>query len=172
MVSIETKFSFCQKLKIIPIVVRMRLAACHYLKNAVIWCVCVCLTANKRCHLHCQSKETRDVVFMQRMVLDGTRCSYKDPNSVCVRGECEVRVCLREVVFLSFSIFDFPYPHDQKVGCDGVVGSSKQEDKCGVCGGDNSSCKTFKDTISRTAKKQGKHTVTVTEPVSTDTGST
>ncbi|XP_040904807.1 A disintegrin and metalloproteinase with thrombospondin motifs 2-like isoform X2 [Toxotes jaculatrix] len=86
---------------------------------------------NKRCHLHCQSKETQDVVFMQRMVLDGTRCSYKDPHSVCVRGECE------------------------KVGCDGVVGSSKQEDKCGVCGGDNSSCKTFKDTITRTAKKQG-----------------
>ncbi|XP_069576096.1 A disintegrin and metalloproteinase with thrombospondin motifs 2 [Brachyistius frenatus] len=86
---------------------------------------------NKRCHLHCQSKETRDVVFMQRTVLDGTRCSYKDPHSVCVRGECE------------------------KVGCDGVVGSSKQEDKCGVCGGDNSSCKTFKDTITRTAKKQG-----------------
>ncbi|KAK7922824.1 hypothetical protein WMY93_009726 [Mugilogobius chulae] len=86
---------------------------------------------NKRCHLHCQSKETRDVVFMQRMVLDGTRCSYKDPHSVCVRGECE------------------------RMGCDGVVGSSKQEDKCGVCGGDNSSCKTFKDTITRTTKKQG-----------------
>ncbi|TDH07702.1 hypothetical protein EPR50_G00108720 [Perca flavescens] len=86
---------------------------------------------NKRCHLHCQSKETRDVIFMQRMVLDGTRCSYKDPHSVCVRGECE------------------------KVGCDGMVGSSKQEDKCGVCGGDNSSCKTFKDIITRTAKKKG-----------------
>ncbi|XP_072251937.1 A disintegrin and metalloproteinase with thrombospondin motifs 2-like [Leuresthes tenuis] len=85
----------------------------------------------KRCHLYCQSKEIRDVVLMERMVLDGTRCSYKDPHSVCVRGECE------------------------KVGCDGAVGSSKQEDKCGVCGGDNSSCKTFKDTITRTAKKQG-----------------
>ncbi|KAK0134872.1 A disintegrin and metalloproteinase with thrombospondin motifs 2 [Merluccius polli] len=88
-------------------------------------------SANKRCHLHCKSKETRDVVYMQRVVLDGTRCSYKDPHSVCVRGECE------------------------KVGCDGVVGSSKQEDKCGVCEGDNSSCKTFKDTINRIAKKQG-----------------
>ncbi|XP_058505704.1 A disintegrin and metalloproteinase with thrombospondin motifs 2-like isoform X2 [Solea solea] len=87
--------------------------------------------SNKRCHLHCQTKDTRDVVFMQRNVLDGTRCSYKDPYSVCVRGECE------------------------RVGCDNVVGSSKQEDKCGVCGGDNSSCKTFKDTITRTAKKQG-----------------
>ncbi|XP_043983607.1 A disintegrin and metalloproteinase with thrombospondin motifs 2-like isoform X1 [Gambusia affinis] len=86
---------------------------------------------NKRCHLYCQSKETRDVVLMEKLVLDGTLCSYKDPHSVCVRGECE------------------------KVGCDGVVGSSKQEDKCGVCGGDNSSCKTFKDTIMRTAKKQG-----------------
>lgn len=54
--------------------------------------------ANKRCHLHCQSKETRDVVFMQRMVLDGTRCSYKDPHSVCVRGECEVRDVVRVCV--------------------------------------------------------------------------
>uniref|UniRef100_A0A3Q3A5P6 A disintegrin and metalloproteinase with thrombospondin motifs 2-like n=1 Tax=Kryptolebias marmoratus TaxID=37003 RepID=A0A3Q3A5P6_KRYMA len=86
---------------------------------------------NKRCHLYCQSKETGDVSLVEKMVLDGTRCSYKDPHSVCVRGECE------------------------KVGCDGVVGSSKQEDKCGVCGGDNSSCKTFKDTITRIAKKQG-----------------
>lgn len=43
---------------------------------------------------------------------------------------------------------------EQKVGCDGVVGSSKQEDKCGVCGGDSSSCKTFKDTITRSVKKQ------------------
>lgn len=86
---------------------------------------------NKRCYLHCQSKETRNVVLMDKRVLDGTRCSYKDPHSVCVDGEC------------------------QKVGCDGVVGSSKQEDKCGVCGGDNSSCKTFKDTITRTTKKQG-----------------
>ncbi|XP_056132724.1 A disintegrin and metalloproteinase with thrombospondin motifs 2-like [Lampris incognitus] len=85
---------------------------------------------NKRCQLHCRSKETRDVVYMKKMVLDGTRCSYKDPYSMCVRGECE------------------------KVGCDGVLGSSKQEDKCGVCDGDNSSCKTFKDTITRIAKKQ------------------
>lgn len=55
------------------------------------WAFLVFLTATKRCNLHCQSKETRAVVFMQRAVLDGTRCSYKDPHSVCVRGECEVR---------------------------------------------------------------------------------
>lgn len=93
----------------------------------------------KRCNLHCQSKETRDVVSSLKEVTDGTRCSYKDPHSVCVRGKCE------------------------KVGCDGVVGSSKQEDKCGVCGGDNSRCKTFKDTISRTTKKERKGFLKVLE---------
>uniref|UniRef100_A0A669EIK9 Peptidase M12B domain-containing protein n=1 Tax=Oreochromis niloticus TaxID=8128 RepID=A0A669EIK9_ORENI len=86
---------------------------------------------SKRCYLHCQSKETRTAVFTETVVLDGTRCSYKDPHSVCVGAECK------------------------KVGCDGVVGSSEQEDNCGVCGGDNSSCKIFKDTITRNAKKQG-----------------
>ena len=28
---------------------------------------------------------------MKRMVHDGTRCSYKDAFSLCVRGECKVR---------------------------------------------------------------------------------
>lgn len=27
---------------------------------------------------------------MKRMVHDGTRCSYKDAFSLCVRGECRV----------------------------------------------------------------------------------
>uniref|UniRef100_A0A3B5K3C2 ADAM metallopeptidase with thrombospondin type 1 motif 2 n=1 Tax=Takifugu rubripes TaxID=31033 RepID=A0A3B5K3C2_TAKRU len=39
---------------------------------------------NKRCNLHCQSKETRSVASTDQVVLDGTRCSYKDPHSVCV----------------------------------------------------------------------------------------
>lgn len=64
--------------------------------------------------------------------------------------------CKSPVEILNFSCLC-----EQKVGCDGVVGSSKQEDKCGVCGGDNSSCKTFKDTITRTAKKQGKHALSL-----------
>ncbi|XP_035265429.1 A disintegrin and metalloproteinase with thrombospondin motifs 2-like isoform X3 [Anguilla anguilla] len=85
----------------------------------------------ERCHLHCQSKETAARVDMQRMVYDGTRCSYKDPYSICMRGDCV------------------------KVGCDGVVGSSQQEDKCGICGGDNSSCKIVKGNFHRSAKKQG-----------------
>ncbi|XP_026136494.1 A disintegrin and metalloproteinase with thrombospondin motifs 2-like isoform X1 [Carassius auratus] len=74
----------------------------------------------QRCKLFCQSKETRAVVNMQTLVEPGTRCSYKDPYSVCVAGDCE------------------------KVGCDNVVGSALQEDKCGVCGGDGTKCKTHK----------------------------
>ncbi|XP_054629800.1 A disintegrin and metalloproteinase with thrombospondin motifs 3 isoform X2 [Dunckerocampus dactyliophorus] len=88
--------------------------------------------ANKRCHLHCQSKETGDVSYMKQLVHDGTRCSYKDAYSVCVRGECV------------------------KVGCDKEIGSNKVEDKCGVCGGDNSHCRTVKGTFTRTPKKAGK----------------
>ncbi|XP_031426478.1 A disintegrin and metalloproteinase with thrombospondin motifs 3 isoform X2 [Clupea harengus] len=87
---------------------------------------------NKRCHLYCQSKETGDVAYMKQLVHDGTRCSYKDPYSICVRGECV------------------------KVGCDREIGSNKVEDKCGVCGGDNSHCRTVKGTFTRTPKKAGK----------------
>ncbi|XP_053526881.1 A disintegrin and metalloproteinase with thrombospondin motifs 2 isoform X2 [Artibeus jamaicensis] len=87
--------------------------------------------AKERCHLYCESKETGEVVSMKRMVHDGTRCSYKDAFSICVRGDC------------------------RKVGCDGVIGSSKQEDKCGVCGGDNTHCKVVKGVFTRTPKKLG-----------------
>ncbi|KAF4077273.1 hypothetical protein AMELA_G00206130, partial [Ameiurus melas] len=85
----------------------------------------------ERCNLYCQSKETGDVVPMKRMVHDGTRCSYKDPYSVCVRGECE------------------------KVGCDNVIASELEEDKCGVCGGNNSSCKIIKGNFTRSTRKPG-----------------
>ncbi|KAM9858208.1 A disintegrin and metalloproteinase with thrombospondin motifs 3 [Aulostomus maculatus] len=86
---------------------------------------------SKRCHLYCQSRETGDVAYMKQLVHDGTRCSYKDAYSICVRGECV------------------------KVGCDREIGSNKVEDKCGVCGGDNSHCRTVKGTFTRTPKKAG-----------------
>ncbi|XP_029454608.1 A disintegrin and metalloproteinase with thrombospondin motifs 3 [Rhinatrema bivittatum] len=87
--------------------------------------------ASKRCQLYCKSKETGDVVSMKQLAHDGTRCSYKDPYSICVRGECV------------------------KVGCDKEIGSNKVEDKCGVCGGDNSHCRTVKGTFTRMPKKPG-----------------
>lgn len=34
-----------------------------------------------------------------------------------------------------------------KVGCDGVLNSNKEEDKCRVCGGDGSDCNTITGTL-------------------------
>ncbi|XP_066522676.1 A disintegrin and metalloproteinase with thrombospondin motifs 14 isoform X2 [Hoplias malabaricus] len=84
-----------------------------------------------KCELSCRSKETGEIVSMNQVMHDGTRCSYSDPFSVCARGEC------------------------LNVGCDKEVGSYKQEDKCGVCEGDNSHCRTVKLTLTKTPKKTG-----------------
>nr|XP_055032048.1 A disintegrin and metalloproteinase with thrombospondin motifs 14 isoform X1 [Misgurnus anguillicaudatus] len=84
-----------------------------------------------KCELSCRSKETDEIVFMNQVMHDGTRCSYTDSYSVCARGEC------------------------LHVGCDKEVGSYKQEDKCGVCEGDNSHCRTVKHTLTKTPKKTG-----------------
>lgn len=46
-------------------------------------------------------------------------------------------------------------PGCQHVGCDKEVGSLKQDDKCGVCGGDNSHCRTVKGTLAKTPKQPG-----------------
>ncbi|CAH6789734.1 Adamts14 [Phodopus roborovskii] len=83
----------------------------------------------QKCELICQSADTGDVVFMNQVVHDGTRCSYRDPYSVCARGEC------------------VPF------GCDKEVGSMKADDKCGVCGGDNSHCRTVKGTLGKATKQ-------------------
>ncbi|XP_063163582.1 A disintegrin and metalloproteinase with thrombospondin motifs 14 [Candoia aspera] len=82
----------------------------------------------QKCELICQSEKTGDVVFMNQVVHDGTRCTYRDPYSICVRGECV------------------------HVGCDKEIGSLKEDDKCGVCGGDNSHCRTVKGTLVKTPK--------------------
>lgn len=48
--------------------------------------------------MYCQSKESGDVTYMKQLVHDGTRCSYKDAYSICVRGECVVRIHFRSYV--------------------------------------------------------------------------
>ncbi|KFO36960.1 A disintegrin and metalloproteinase with thrombospondin motifs 14, partial [Fukomys damarensis] len=83
----------------------------------------------QKCELICQSVDTGEVVYMNQVVHDGTRCSYRDPYSVCARGECV------------------------PMGCDKEVGSMKADDKCGVCGGDNSHCRTVKGTLGKASKQ-------------------
>ncbi|CAL1572512.1 unnamed protein product [Knipowitschia caucasica] len=86
---------------------------------------------DERCRLFCVSMETGAVVDMGRVVHDGTLCSYEDQHSVCVRGDCE------------------------HVGCDGQIASDKEEDRCGICGGDNSSCRVIRGNYSRSARRDG-----------------
>ncbi|XP_035769457.1 A disintegrin and metalloproteinase with thrombospondin motifs 17 isoform X1 [Neolamprologus brichardi] len=71
---------------------------------------------DKPCMLFC-SPVGRDVpVLMADRVMDGTPCGPYEVD-LCVNGRC------------------------QKIGCDGIIGSSAKEDRCGVCNGDGRSCK-------------------------------
>ncbi|XP_066561894.1 A disintegrin and metalloproteinase with thrombospondin motifs 5 [Amia ocellicauda] len=67
------------------------------------------------CKLTCRAKGTGYYVVFAQRVIDGTECRPHS-NSVCVRGKCI------------------------RTGCDGIIGSKLQFDKCGVCGGDSTSC--------------------------------
>lgn len=53
------------------------------------------LIDTQKCELICQSEDTGDVVFMNQVVHDGTRCSYRDLYSICARGECVVGALLQ-----------------------------------------------------------------------------
>lgn len=69
-----------------------------------------------KCKLICRANGTGYFYVLAPKVVDGTLCT-PDSTSVCVQGKCI------------------------KAGCDGNLGSKKKFDKCGVCGGDNKSCK-------------------------------
>ncbi|XP_032029641.1 A disintegrin and metalloproteinase with thrombospondin motifs 20 [Hylobates moloch] len=71
-----------------------------------------------RCKLYCQAAGTNDFYLLKDMVEDGTPCGT-ETYDICVQGQC------------------------MAAGCDHVLNSSAKIDKCGVCGGDNSSCKTI-----------------------------
>ena len=49
----------------------------------------------------------------------------------------------------------------QDVGCDGIAGSGTQVDQCGVCGGDNKSCRIISGIFTRAHLKHfGYNTIT------------
>ncbi|OCT72275.1 A disintegrin and metalloproteinase with thrombospondin motifs 8 isoform X1 [Xenopus laevis] len=77
-----------------------------------------------RCKLVCQARDRNEFKVFQSKVVDGTLC---EPESlkVCVQGQCI------------------------SAGCDHILGSSKKPDKCGVCGGDGSSCRKITDSFNK-----------------------
>ncbi|XP_074853412.1 A disintegrin and metalloproteinase with thrombospondin motifs 1 [Carettochelys insculpta] len=85
-----------------------------------------------RCKLVCRAKGTGYFFVLQPKVVDGTSCS-PDSTSVCVQGQCV------------------------KAGCDRMIGSNKKFDKCGLCGGNGSTCKKVSGTL--VSAKPGYHDV-------------
>lgn len=77
-----------------------------------------------RCKLVCRAKGTGYFFVLKSKVADGTPCS-PDSTSVCVQGQCV------------------------KAGCDRIIGSNRRFDKCGVCGGDGSTCKKVSGSMER-----------------------
>uniref|UniRef100_A0A8P0PCS8 ADAM metallopeptidase with thrombospondin type 1 motif 20 n=1 Tax=Canis lupus familiaris TaxID=9615 RepID=A0A8P0PCS8_CANLF len=71
-----------------------------------------------RCKLYCRVAGTTNFYQLKDRVADGTPCGT-ETNDICVQGLC------------------------RQAGCDHVLNSKARRDKCGVCGGDNSSCRTM-----------------------------
>uniref|UniRef100_A0A914WYZ9 ADAMTS/ADAMTS-like cysteine-rich domain-containing protein n=1 Tax=Plectus sambesii TaxID=2011161 RepID=A0A914WYZ9_9BILA len=72
----------------------------------------------EQCALHCRSQSHGFVVKLAPKVVDGTDCSLNatSDSAICVDGKCLA------------------------VGCDGMIGSGRGRDECGVCGGNGESC--------------------------------
>uniref|UniRef100_A0A8C0KDD9 ADAM metallopeptidase with thrombospondin type 1 motif 9 n=1 Tax=Canis lupus dingo TaxID=286419 RepID=A0A8C0KDD9_CANLU len=75
-----------------------------------------------RCKLFCRVAGNTAYYQLRDRVVDGTPCG-QDTSDICVQGLC------------------------RQAGCDHVLNSKARRDKCGVCGGDNSSCKTVAGTF-------------------------
>ncbi|KAM4662978.1 ADAMTS-like protein 4 isoform 2-T2 [Discoglossus pictus] len=89
---------------------------------------------NQRCELNCRPIGYRFYVRHTEKVQDGTPC---EPGSfdVCVGGQC------------------------LSPGCDGILGSNSTLDVCGVCGGNNSSCRFISGTFNETNVPIGYHKI-------------
>ncbi|XP_031709035.1 thrombospondin type-1 domain-containing protein 4 isoform X1 [Anarrhichthys ocellatus] len=91
--------------------------------------------ADKQCELTCRPAGYRFYVRQAERVTDGTPCFNVSSNDVCVEGQC-----LTE-------------------GCDGVLGSSSVIDKCGVCGGRESSCRKVTGSLQNVTVPLGYHKI-------------
>uniref|UniRef100_A0A8D0GRT1 ADAM metallopeptidase with thrombospondin type 1 motif 20 n=1 Tax=Sphenodon punctatus TaxID=8508 RepID=A0A8D0GRT1_SPHPU len=80
------------------------------------------ISMKDRCKLFCRVSGTTSYYQLKDRVVDGTPCGT-ETHDICVQGLC------------------------RQAGCDHVLNSKARRDKCGICGGDNSSCKTLAGTF-------------------------
>ncbi|KAJ8415571.1 hypothetical protein AAFF_G00425510, partial [Aldrovandia affinis] len=81
------------------------------------------------CDLHCTTQDGQRQLMVPAR--DGTSCKYSNNRGVCVNGKCE------------------------PIGCDGVLFSPHNLDKCGVCQGDGSSCNRVTGNFRRSTSSLG-----------------
>ncbi|CAB3406645.1 unnamed protein product [Caenorhabditis bovis] len=77
---------------------------------------------NERCKLYCQLSGSAAFYLLRDKVVDGTPCD-RNGDDICVAGTC------------------------MPAGCDHTLYSTIRRDKCGICGGDDSSCKVVQGTF-------------------------
>ncbi|XP_061879368.1 thrombospondin type-1 domain-containing protein 4-like [Entelurus aequoreus] len=90
----------------------------------------------QHCQLNCRAAGFRFYVRLSDKVIDGTPCGLNDSSSVCVEGQC------------------------MSPGCDGYLGSGRVMDTCGVCGGDNATCRLVSGVFQHSLSKIGYHKIT------------
>ncbi|XP_060898248.1 thrombospondin type-1 domain-containing protein 4-like isoform X1 [Labrus mixtus] len=88
----------------------------------------------QHCELNCRAIGFRFYVPLSDRVIDGTPCGKND-TSLCVAARC------------------------MSLGCDEYLGSGKVMDKCGVCGGDNSTCRLVSGVFKHSLTKIGYHKI-------------
>uniref|UniRef100_A0A3B5B4U7 ADAMTS like 4 n=1 Tax=Stegastes partitus TaxID=144197 RepID=A0A3B5B4U7_9TELE len=89
----------------------------------------------QQCELTCRPAGYRFYVRQAERVRDGTTCFNVSTNDVCVDGRC-----LTE-------------------GCDGVLGSGSLVDRCGVCGGRETSCRKVTGSFQNATVPLGYHKI-------------
>ncbi|XP_053721451.1 thrombospondin type-1 domain-containing protein 4-like [Synchiropus splendidus] len=89
---------------------------------------------NKHCELNCRAIGFRFYVRLSEKVIDGTACGL-NASHLCLAGSCT------------------------SPGCDEYLGSGKVMDRCGVCGGDNSSCRLVSGLFKHSLTKIGYHKI-------------
>uniref|UniRef100_A0A672ZJR7 PLAC domain-containing protein n=1 Tax=Sphaeramia orbicularis TaxID=375764 RepID=A0A672ZJR7_9TELE len=89
---------------------------------------------DQHCELNCRAIGFRFYVRQSDRVIDGTPCGQND-TSLCVAGKCT------------------------SLGCDDYLGSGKVMDKCGMCGGDNTTCRLVSGVFKHSLSKIGYHKI-------------
>uniref|UniRef100_H2YC19 Peptidase M12B domain-containing protein n=1 Tax=Ciona savignyi TaxID=51511 RepID=H2YC19_CIOSA len=89
-----------------------------YRRNYFNWIPFTKYSRRDQCELLCKPEGYEFFDMLADKVIDGTPCDASTTN-VCIQGKC------------------------QHVGCDFVLDSKATFDSCGVCNGDNSTCRSF-----------------------------